>query len=209
VVSTPVAIAQASTIAAAPTSASTAQASVQPTRPGQPTQATQPTQPSTPTPFVGQVANPGGLGNTRADLQSTYGAPAGETPGDLVVFRKAPLEYHVGLAPDLNGRAAVIVVLPGQQQAWTPDMAMPEARKLLPKDAQPPTPPAEGNDQFIVQRFSSQSLAQALGDDAFAAVGAQPGQFLVVYARDPAIGRITRIVIGVGSDPAALLNRGR
>src|SRR6266542_110783 len=187
--------------ATAPPAAAPAPAAPQPTQPAQPT----------PTPFAGQVSNPGGMGNTRADLQTAYGNPTGETPDHLVVFRKDNLEYHVGLAPDLNGRAILVVELPGQgAQPWTPEAAMAEARQLLPKDVQPPSPAAEGGDQFIVQRFTSQSLAQALGDEPFTAVQAQPGQLLGVYARDPNQGgRITRIVVGIGNDPGALLNRGR
>ncbi|HET6315025.1 MAG TPA: hypothetical protein VFG86_01110 [Chloroflexota bacterium] len=204
-VALPKPIAQASPAANATVPAATPQTTVQPA--AEPTQP--PTSIPTATPFAGQVADLGGLGNTRADLQSAYGAPVGETPDALVVFRKQPLEYHVGLQPDLNGRAALILVVPGQQQPWTTEGAMAEARKLLPKDSQPPSAPAEGNNQFIVQRFASQSLAQALGEDVFRTAQAQPGEFLVVYARDPSSGRITRFVIGVGSDPAALLNRAR
>jgi hypothetical protein len=157
------------------------------------------------------VANAGGLGNTRSDLDAAYGAPAGETPQHLVVYRKNNVEYHVGFVPDPNGRAALIAELPSTSPTPTPmalDAATNEARKLLPKDAQPPSPTPEGNDQYVVQRFTSQALAQALGADAFSSVQAQPGQFLVVYAKDPNQNtRITRIVVGIGNDPAALLTR--
>jgi hypothetical protein len=192
---------QASPVAAAP--APTAAA---PAQPAQPTPPSQPTPPPSPTPFAGQVSNAGGIGNTRADLQTALGAPAGETPEHLVVFRKDNLEYHVDLAPDLNGRVTLIVEIP--QQPMTLEAAMAEARKMLPRDVQPPSPQPEGNDQFVAQRFTSQMLAQALGAEPFAAVQAQPGEMLAVYARD-AGGRITRIVVGIGSDPSALLNRGR
>jgi hypothetical protein len=190
-------------------------AATQPPPAAQPTQpAAQPTQPGaapSPTAFSGQVSNAGGLGNTRQDLQSAFGNPTGETPEHLVVFRKDNLEYHVAFEPDLNGRAALIVVLPPQNaQPWTLEAAMAEARKLLPRDAQPPNPQPEGNDQFVVQHFTSQTLARALGDEVFTAAGAQPGEMSVVYARDAAQGgRITRIVLGVGNDPNALLSRGR
>src|SRR5206468_10588606 len=104
----------------------------QPT-PSPPTPA--PTPPSAgagPTPFAGQVANPGGLGNTRADLDSAYGAAVGETPEHLVVYRKNNLEYHVGLVPDPNGRADLIVEVPQQNaQPWTQDQALAEGHKLL------------------------------------------------------------------------------
>ena len=87
---------------------------------------------------------------------------------------------------------------------------MAEARKLLPKDAQPPNPPPEGNERFVVERFTSQSLAQALPADAFAANKGQPGQFMAVYVRDTQQqARITRIIIGPGNDPQSLIDQGR
>jgi hypothetical protein len=82
--------------------------------------------------------------------------------------------------------------------------AQSEGHKLLPKDAQPPNPSAEGNDQFAVERYTSQTLAQALPASAFTANNGQPGQFLIVYVKDPQA-RITRIILGVGNDPNALI----
>ncbi|HEY3063634.1 MAG TPA: hypothetical protein VGL99_32075, partial [Chloroflexota bacterium] len=107
-------------------------------------------------------------------------------------------------------RAALIVEIPPTNPPLTIAMAMTEARKLLPRDAQPPSPPAEGNDQFVVQRFTSQSLLDALGPEPFDARQTPPGQIMVVYARDPAQNtRIARIVVGIGTDPAELLARDR
>ena len=164
--------------------------------------------PPSPTPFAGQVANAGGIGNTRADVDAAFGAPAGETPDHLVVYRKNNYEFHVRYVPDINGRAALIVELPQQSgQAVPLEQAQSEAHKLLPKDAQPPTPAPEGNNQFVVERFTSQSLAQALPPETFSANGGTPGQLTIVYARD-AQGRITRWVVGPGNDPNALLNQG-
>jgi|SRR5579859_7368445 len=166
---------------------------------------------ASPTPFAGQVANAGGLGNTRSDLDAAYGAPAGETPDHLVVYRKNNIEYHVGFVPDPNGRAALIAELPqGSAQPWALDQAMTEGHRLLPKDAQPPNPQPEGNDQFVVERYTSQLLGQALPAQVFTANKGQPGQFLIVYVKDSAQGnRITRIILGPGTDPQALINQGR
>jgi len=159
----------------------------------------------TPTAFAGQVANAGGLGNTRSDVDAAFGPPTGETPEHLVVYRKNNVEYHVGFVPDINGRAALIVELP--QQPLALDQAQADAHKLLPKDAQPPNPPAEGNDQFVVERYTSQTLAQALPPEVFTANKGQPGQFLSVYVKDQQ-GRITRIILGPGNDPNALIAQG-
>lgn len=178
-----------------------------PTPPSPPTPAASPS----PTPFAGQVAAAGGLGNTRSDLDSAYGTPAGETPEHLVVYRKGSAEYHVSFVPDPQGRAALIVEVPGQgQQPWALDAATSEARKLLPRDAQPPSAPQEGNEQFVAERYTSATLAQALPAQAFTNNGGQPGQFMVVYVKDPQQGgRVTRIIVGAGNDPQALISKGR
>ena len=117
------------------------------------------------------MSGPGGLGNTRQNLDATYGAAVGQTPQNLVVYRKNNLEYHVELVPDLNGRAALIAVLP-QQTAQLPTLpqAQSQAHALLPRDAQPPNPTPEGSDQFVVERYTSQSLGQALPAPASASV---------------------------------------
>jgi outer membrane biosynthesis protein TonB len=193
-----------------PPAAATQPPAAQPTPPPPTTAPTAAPAAPGPTPFAGQVANPGGLGNTRADLDSAYGAAAGETPEHLVVYRKNNLEYHVGFVPDPNGRDDLIVELPQQNaQPWTLEQAQAEGHKLLPKDAQPPNPPAEANDQFVVERYTSQTLAQALPAQVFTTNKGQPGQFLVVYVKDSPQGRITRIIVGPGNDPQALVNQGR
>jgi len=167
------------------------------------------TEPS-PTTFSGQVSPAGGLGNTRSDIDAAYGGPVGETPDHLAVYRKDNFEYHILLVPDLNGRAAAIVQLPQASSAatMTLEQAQTAAHRLLPRDTQPPNAASEGNPQFVVERFTSQALTQALPPEAFSAGGGQPGQFLIVYARDPQ-GSVTRWIIGAGDDPNALLNLGR
>jgi hypothetical protein len=157
---------------------------------------------------AGPIAGPGGIGNARSDFDAAFGAPVGETPQHLVVYRADNVEHHVEFAPNPNGRAVLIAVIPPASPPLTLEAAMARARALLPRDAQPPSPPPEGNAAFVVQRYTSQSLLDALGPEAFDAAQAPPGQVLVVYARDPAQnGRVTRIVVGVGNDPAAMLNR--
>jgi hypothetical protein len=103
------------------------------------------------------------------------------------------------LLPDLNGRAALIVTSPQNGQPVALEQAQAEAHRLLPRDAQPPNPTPEGNPQFVAERYTSASLAQALSPSS--------PDFLIVYARD-AQGRITRWVLGPGDDPNALLQQG-
>jgi hypothetical protein len=175
---------------------------------GQPAQAAPATPtpaPPTPTPFAGQVGPAGGLGNTRQDIDGAYGAPAGQTPDQLVVYRKNNVEYHVGFTPD-PPRAWLIAEQVPQGTQMTPEQASPEARKLFPRDAQPRSSQPEGNNQFVVERFASQTLGQAIPADQFQQRSGNPGDFLAVYARDPAqAGRITRIIVGIGDDPNVLL----
>jgi hypothetical protein len=119
-----------------------------------------------------------------------------------VAYHKGTFDYHVRFVPDVNGRADMLVGLPTGAQGLTLEQAMAEAHRLLPRDAQPPNPTPEGNPQFVAERFTSQTLAQALGGG--------PGQLLAVYVRDPAqAARITRFVVGPGSDPSALVSQGR
>ncbi|MGI9148669.1 MAG: hypothetical protein ACR2IK_19335 [Chloroflexota bacterium] len=175
--------------------------------------ASAPTPTSAPTAFAGQVAGAGGSGNTRADLDAAYGPPAGETPDRLAVYRKGNFEYHAGFVPDPSGRAAVLVGISQAGQAPQPltlEQATAEAHRLLPRDAQPQNPQQEGNPQFVVERYTSQMLAQALPASVFASNKGQPGQFLVVYVRDAAQStRISRFIIGPGTDPNALAAQAR
>ncbi|HLZ26712.1 MAG TPA: hypothetical protein VKV73_05265 [Chloroflexota bacterium] len=188
-------------------------AAVQPTQPAAPVPpppTARPAQaaPPSPAPLVAQVSGAGGAGNTRADLDAAYGPSAGETPDHRIVFRKGNFEYHVSFVPDANGRAALIAALP-TPQALTLDQATAEAHKLLPRDAQPPNPSPETSPQFVVERYTSLTLAQALPADVFSANKGLPGEFLVVYVRDPAqAARITRFIIGPGADPNALMTQG-
>jgi LPXTG-site transpeptidase (sortase) family protein len=152
---------------------------------------------ATPTPYAGEPALPGGIGNTRIDLEKAFGAATGETSGKLVVFRQPGRDYHVQFTPD-PPRAAMVA-------EWlTPplsfDAAVRESRKLFPSDTRPAADAPEGNSQFIVERFSSASLAEALGLTS--------GDFSVIYTRDPR-GAITSIVLGLGDDFDALIAQSR
>ena len=78
------------------------------------------------------------------------------------------------------------------------DAAVRESRKLFPDDTGPRADAPEGNATLVVERFSSPSLAQALGN------GSASGDFSVVYTRDSKA-NITSIVLGLGDDLDALL----
>jgi hypothetical protein len=74
----------------------------------------------------------------------------------------------------------------------------------LPKDAVRRGSAPEGNAKYVLERYSSASLADALPPQGYAEGDSDPGDFLVVYTRLPD-GRITDIVIGLGNDAEALL----
>jgi LPXTG-site transpeptidase (sortase) family protein len=154
-----------------------------------------PTATPVPTPFVGEPSLPGGIGNTRVNLEKAFGLATGETSGKLVVFRQTDRVLHVAFTPG-SPRAALVAVLPAA--GWSFDAAIKESRKLFPKDTGPRAAAPEGNPKFVVERFSSTSLGQALGD----------GDFSVIYTRDPK-GTITSIVLGLGDDFDALLEHAK
>jgi LPXTG-site transpeptidase (sortase) family protein len=152
----------------------------------------------TPVPvYVGEPSLPGGIGNTRVDLEKVLGRATGETSGKLVVFRQPDREFHVVFTPDPPRAALVTEILaPGTRMTF--DAAVREARKLMPSDARPRTDAPEGNSQFAVERFASANLAQALGS----------GDFSVVYTRDTT-GAITSMLLGLGDDFEALMQQSR
>jgi len=161
---------------------------------------------ATPT-VAGQVAAPGGLGNTRPDFETAYGAPAGETPTSrLVVYRKDAIEYRVGFAPTDPPRAQLVIQVPAQNAPQPLSAMQAEARRLAPRDAQPRGTQPEGNQDFVVERFTSPTLARALPADVFQAARGQPGDFIVVYLRNPQ-GAITRLALAAGDDVEAVRAR--
>ena len=186
------ATAQATTVAATATAQATQAAAATATA-----IAAQPTATPTPTPYAGEPALPGGLGNTRINLEKAFGPATGETPGKLVVFRQPGRDYHVQFTPDPPRAALVAEVL---SPPMSLDAAVRESRKLFPEDTGPRADAPEGNNQFVVERFSSATLAEALGLTS--------GDFSVIYTRD-ARAAISSIVVGLGDDFDALIAQSR
>jgi sortase A len=157
-----------------------------------------------PAPPAAQVSPPGGLGNTDTDLAKALGAPVGEANGGLVVYHFAGAEYRAAYAEtaDAPARRAVMVArLPARPM--TLEEARKEAQALLPRDARPRSS-AEGNQRYVVERYTSAALAKALPPQGYAEGQSEPGDFLVVYTRLPD-GRITDVIIGIGNDADGLL----
>jgi LPXTG-site transpeptidase (sortase) family protein len=153
----------------------------------------------TPTPYAGEPSLAGGLGNTREDIGDALGAPLGETARNLVVFRQtsAGREVQVLFTPD-PARSALLAVIPLPGQRLSFDQAVRESRRYFPADTRPRADAPEGNAEFVVERFESPSLEAALGI----------GEFSVVYLKDRQ-GLITRYVLGLGEDFAALIEQTR
>jgi hypothetical protein len=89
-------------------------------------------------------------------------------------------------------------VSPLAGQRLTFDQAVRESRRYFPTDTRPRADAPEGNPEFVVERFESASLEAALGI----------GEFSVVYLKDRQ-GLITRYVLGLGEDFAALIEQTR
>ena len=159
--------------------------------------ALEPTATPMPTPYAGEPSSAGGVGNTRANLEKAFGYATGETAAKLVVFRQPGGELHVRFTPD-PPRASLLAWFPTAPETF--DKAVADARKLFPTDTQPNSAGPEGNSQFIVERFTSATLAQALTLPS--------PDFSVVYTRD-AKGSITSVVLGPGDDIDALLTSSR
>jgi LPXTG-site transpeptidase (sortase) family protein len=159
--------------------------------------AAEPTETPTPvpTPYAGEPSLPGGLGNTRLNFEKVFGAATGETSGKLVVFRANGREFHVRFSPD-PPRALLVTEFFSSSVGF--DAAVGEIRKLFPADASPRADAPEGNAQIVVERFTSASLGQAVGDEDFS----------VVYTRG-ARDSISSVVLGVGFDIDALLAESR
>lgn len=163
-------------------------------------------QPPTPTPFAGQVSAAGGAGNTRQDLDRAYGNPAGETPtSKLVVYRRQRDEYRVGYEGEPQRATFLVQVLP-QDSNLPFEETTRLSRRLIPRDAQPRAERPEGNERYVVERFTSPSLAQALPEEAFD--NAEPGSFMVLHLKNER-GAVEMIVIAPGDDVEAAVRRAR
>lgn len=148
-----------------------------------------------PTPYAGEPSLDGGIGNTRKNLEKSYGAATGETSNKLVAFRPQGRTVYAAFTPD-PPRAALVSVSFGAAMPF--DAAVRESRKLFPQDTTPRASAPEGNPKFVVERFTSTSLEQALG----------AGDFTVIYTRD-AKGAITSLTVGLGDDIDALLEQAK
>ena len=145
-----------------------------------------------------------GLGAERAAVERLLGAPLGETPGKLVVYRAGSIEYHVRYTAD-PPRAELIGLDP---LGGASDLSIPtvveQVHAQLPTDASPRARGPEGNASQVVERLASAALANALGrptDDG--------RNFIAVYARD-AQGKVTRAVVAAADDAdQALLDASR
>ena len=95
--------------------------------------------------------------------------------------------------------------LPPPDAPLTFDAAVRLSRSYSPKDAQPRAAAPEGNQRFVVERFTSPSLGATLPPEWFTDRQGQPGDFIVVYLRRPD-GRIALVVLGIGDDAEGLLS---
>jgi hypothetical protein len=187
--------AEAEKAAAAATATATAQAQATATAAAEPTPAATPVPTVAP---IGEIGPLGGLGNSWADLTTAYGQPRGDPGSDKpVLYQKGNVRYLVRYSAD-PPRASLIAETPPANARLSLPAAMAEARRLLPSDTHARTSAPEGNDQLAAERLRSELLGRVLG--------AEPGDFLAVYARERD-GHISRVVVGLGDDPGELLRQ--
>ena len=149
----------------------------------------------------------GGLGGTDADLARALGGPVGETRTSLAVYRREGIEHLaqlVDIASAAERRATAILERARAGAPYSLDDAMRRSRALIPSDARPRSVTPDGNGRFVVEYFASATLDRVLPPEWFIERNAAPGEFIVVYARQPD-GRVADILVGIGNDPAALL----
>jgi hypothetical protein len=81
---------------------------------------------------------------------------------------------------------------------------------LFPTDAERRSTQPEGNDDFVVERYRSATLARAIPEDVQASWGGQSGNFLVIYGRSRDTGgRIDRVIIAIGDNVDLARQRGQ
>jgi LPXTG-site transpeptidase (sortase) family protein len=158
-----------------------------------------------------QISPRGGLGNTDADLAVAFGPPGGESATGLAVYRASAgtVEHRAQLSDVAAGSSRRALLVADVPPAGTPlsfDAAVARSRSLLPNDVRPRASGPEGNQRFIVERFTSPALAELLSPSPSLNLRGQPGDLLVVYAKRPD-GRIAYLVVGAGDDADALLAR--
>jgi hypothetical protein len=194
-------------VAAPPQPAGTAPTQPAATATTLPAAAPTPPPPTAAPTVTAQVSGPGGLGNTRADLDAAYATPTGERPSGLVVYRKDSTEYRAQFTATDPPRAQLLIRIPPQNAPLQLNAAQTESRQLMPRDAQPRATQSDGNPDFVVERFSSATLGRALPLDVFQRARGQAGDFIVVYLRNPQ-GAVTRVVLAAGDDVDAARARG-
>jgi LPXTG-site transpeptidase (sortase) family protein len=158
------------------------------------------------------ISGAGALGSTDVDLTGALGAPTGESTSGLTVYAPAAInhafEHRALLTPAGPGqrRATLVGTIAPSGAPLTFDAAQQISRTMMPRDAQPRTATPEGNQRFAVERFTSASLAATLPLDSFTGSSGTPGDFLVVYRRQPD-GHVAFVAVATGDDPDVIFSR--
>jgi len=153
-----------------------------------------------------QPSATGGLGNTDADLARAYGGPIGESPENLTVYQRNGVERRAQFveASGQQRRATVVIERARADASFSLDEARRRATALLPRDAETRSSAPDGNGRFVVEYFSSASLERTLPAEWFTDRQVEPGDVVAVYRRRPD-GRVSDVLVGIGSDPSELL----
>lgn len=147
---------------------------------------------STPTPTINanQVSPPGGLGNTRSDLESTYGNPDG-LKGTMVSFQNG------SVAASFEASRAIQLLITFNAPVGDLDQARARIKILVPDDSTPVGTMDVGATR-VADIFHSTRLQQRV---FMPTPGAPSGQYVVVYEPD-STGAIKAALLSVGNVPS-------
>lgn len=147
---------------------------------------------STPTPVVrsNQVSFPGGLANTRTDLEKTYGRPRG-LKGTMFSFRDG------AIAATFSGSRATQILVTFATPVTDLDQARTRVKAFAPPDSvllgTMDVGPSRVADIFHSDRLASQLVALHPNDPS--------GQYVIIYEADKT-GAIKDALLAVGGVPS-------
>jgi hypothetical protein len=158
---------------------------------------------SAPTTGAGSGGRTSQAGGRASTIQATGGASSVESGRGA-----SAIEHRARLAdvPSGGKRALLVADVFPSNAPLSLDAAVALSRTLFPNDTQPRDAGPEGNQRFVVERFTSPNLALAFPPEWFADRQAQPGDFIVVYARR-SDGHIAYFAISVGDDAEGVLSQ--
>jgi hypothetical protein len=136
----------------------------------------------TPTPVLAQRTR--GLGDPPATFAALFGAPSGQSDGDVIKYRSGGLEYEVHFGGPRGADSIAISAQGGP--SMTLETAVQAAHNLFPPDSYSRIAGTDSSNGLVIERMTSAAL---------------PGRdFVAAFARQ-ADGSIRRVVVSLGDAP--------